>query len=113
MATRLLIVGDDKLGRRLLARTADIDDLDVAVDGSTHWRRVWTLVRNGRLPLGWLTTMAWAEWRRPTESMTAPTVRSNADLRAHIDRGVREVFLFRAGLIVERRPFAAASARLV
>jgi methionyl-tRNA formyltransferase len=53
--------------------------------------------------------MAWAEWRRPAESKTAPAVRNNADLIAHIGRGVREVFLFRAGLIVERSALSAGA----
>ena len=108
MATRLLIVGDDTLGRRMLPHAEGIADLDVAVDASMSWRRVLALVRSGRLPLTWLFTMSWAEWRRPSEARAAmPSVRSNRDLLARIENGVRQVFLFRAGLIVNQAVLAS------
>jgi Formyl transferase len=110
VATRLLIVGNDTLGRRMLPHAHGIADLDVAVDASFDWRRVAGLVRSGRLPLKWLLTMAWAEWRRPSEARApVPAVRSNRDLLARIENGVRDVFLFRAGLIVNQTVLASGA----
>ncbi len=110
MATRLLIVGGDTLGRRLLRRTRDIADLEVAVDASSDWRRVVRLVRSGTLPLRSVLTMGWAEWRRPAEPPAAvPPIRTNRDVLASLERGVRQVFLFRAGLIVDRAVLASGA----
>lgn len=103
MASRLLVVGNDKIGRQLLARVQGVDNLALAVDASTDWRRVFRLVRRGQLKLSWLIRMAWAELGRPAAPIAdVPAIRTNQDLRAFIDRGVRQIFLFRAGLIVNR-----------
>ena len=108
VATRLLIAGNDKIGRRLLAQVGAIDNLLLAADGTTDWRRVLRLVRRRRLPISWLITMVWAEWRRPAvPAAPVAVIRTNRDLMALIERGVRQVYLFRAGLIVDRAVLAS------
>lgn len=51
----------------------------------------------------WLVQMALAEWARPRPADRGwPAIRSNKDLLAWAEQGVTEVYLYRAGLIVNR-----------
>ena len=108
MPTRLLVVGSDKIGRGLLARVGGIPDLAVAVDVSTDLGRVFALLRRGKLRVRWLLKMALAEFTRPAPAPhAAASIRGNADLQAFIDAGVRRIYLFRAGLIVNQTVLAS------
>lgn len=111
VANRLLVVGRDKVGLALASRAVGIPDLAVYADASADYRRVLRLVRTGRLPLTWLARMAWAEWRRPTAVYGAiPEIRTNRELLSLVANGARTIFLFRAGLIVNRAVLASGAA---
>lgn len=102
---RLLVVGDDRLGRRLVHELGERAGLHVVVDRSSSLRRVGRLVRRRVISPAALARMALAEWLRPrAPAVAAEEIRSNDDLIRIIER-VRpaEVYLFRAGLIINRR----------
>lgn len=55
----------------------------------------------------WLAQMAWAEWARPKSAdLGWPAIRTNQDLLAWAEQGVSQVYLYRAGLIVNRAVIA-------
>jgi methionyl-tRNA formyltransferase len=101
----MLVVGNDKLGRRLLARLGDPVDQLVVFDQSTDLQRVWKLLRRRSLQLSWVIQMAWAEWQRPDTSVRSrPAIVSNEDLLRLIQaEQLTRIYLFRAGLIVNRK----------
>ena len=100
--TDVLLVGDDKLVRRLLVRLRSNFNVVIALDHSSNLKRIIKLVICRKLPLRILLKMAWAEWLRPDyPRMVAPIIRSNAMLLKLIHEcGARKVYLFRAGLII-------------
>lgn len=101
----LVLAGNDKLGRYLLSKVAKNHDLLAAVDQSSTASRIIKLLRRRSLTLPMVCQMAIAEWLRPdTEIEAFDVVRSNADLLALIEKHhVQRVYLFRAGLIVNKR----------
>jgi methionyl-tRNA formyltransferase len=101
----MLVIGNDKLGRRLLARLGDPVEQLIVVDQSTDFQRVWKLIRRGSLQLSWVIQMAWAEWRRSdTPVGKRPAIFNNDDLLRLIQvEQLRRIYLFRAGLIVNRK----------
>jgi methionyl-tRNA formyltransferase len=103
--TDVLLVGDDKLGRRLLARLGNSLDVAIALDHSSNLKRVITLVIGKRLPLRVLLRIAWAELYRPDyPRITAPIIRTNDSLQKLIhELQAKKVYLFRAGLIIGRK----------
>ncbi len=105
---RFLIIGNDKLGRKLAHLIGQPDNLAVVLDVSSDWRRVLRLVRSGRLRLKHLLKMLPAEWMRTDYRIHTPyRIRSNADLLQLMERfSVKKVYLFRAGLILNRRVLA-------
>lgn len=101
---RLLVVGADKLGRQLLHELGEREDLHVVFDRSSSARRVLRLIRRGVISPALVARMAAAEWARPDYPAAAhEAVRSNGDLMNVLAR-VRPaaVYLFRAGLIINR-----------
>lgn len=103
----LLILGDDKLGRRcyeqLQLSRGIFDNVDLALDRSSSFSRVVRLVGSGRLPLQCVMRMAWAEFCRHNalQISDAIEINSNGDLRELIlDNSYVRVLLFRAGLII-------------
>jgi hypothetical protein len=111
VASRLLVVGRDKTGLALAARAARIPDVTIYADASGDYRRVLRLIRTGRLPVTWLARMMWAELRRPTPAhREIPELQTNRELLSLVANGVRTIFLFRAGLIVNREVLASGAA---
>lgn len=111
VAPRLLVVGHDKTGLALATRAAGIPDLAVYADVSGDYRRVLKLLRNKRLPVMGLARMIWAEWWRPhPPHAEIPELRTNREILSLIANGVQTVFLFRAGLIVNREVLASGAA---
>lgn len=61
------------------------------------------LLRKRRVTLAWLAQMAWAEAQRPKSSdLRITALRTNRELLAWAERGVDRLYLFRAGLIINR-----------
>jgi methionyl-tRNA formyltransferase len=110
MAATLLLAGDDKVGRSLLARVR-AGSVDVCLDRSSSVRRTLRLLRRGVVPASVLAQMALAELLRPdTRLPGATSIRSNAELLQLItQRDVRRVYLFRAGLIIDREVLASGA----
>lgn len=101
---QLVICGADKLGRALAGRIMHIPETTIVLDTSSSLRRVLRLVRRGTLSPGMLVRMGVAELRRSDTSLPdLPTITTNAELLELLSSDQPErVFLFRAGLIVNR-----------
>ena len=102
---KLLVIGDDKLGRKAfwtLRESGALTGVDAALNRSSDPRRVMRLIRRGGIPFGCAAAMAWAEARRPAQPRPdLPEVRTNPDLQALLQVTTYEaVYLFRAGVIV-------------
>lgn len=98
---RLVVLGNDKIGRACAAQVAALPGVTVVLDASSDIRRVVRLVRRRRLPIRAVMAMGWAELSRPPSAFSAATVRTNAELLDHARRcRAHEIYLFRAGLIV-------------
>jgi methionyl-tRNA formyltransferase len=101
----LVVVGNDKLGRRLLARLGDHSKSMITLDHSASLKRTWRLLRRGSLKVSWLFRMAIAELTREDTRVTITQhISSNTDLLRIIrHNNIDQVYLFRAGLIVNRK----------
>lgn len=101
----LVVVGNDKLGRRLLARLGDHSKSMITLDHSASLKRTWRLLRRGSLKVSWLFRMAIAELTREDTRVTVTQhISSNTDLLRIIrHNNIDQVYLFRAGLIVNRK----------
>ncbi len=105
MSKHVLIVGDDKVGRKLISRMESAGwTVPIYLDRSTSLRRVVKLLRRRRLALRHFIKMALAALARPDVSTgDYPAIRSNADLLDVLrDESPDAVYLFRAGLVIER-----------
>jgi len=104
MAKHLLVIGNDKIGRRFLECVPASWPGHVLIDASSNLLRVVKLLWNGVLPVATLLRMAWADFWRPSHpAPTLPAITTNRALRDWIDReAVDRVYLFRAGLIINR-----------
>ena len=105
MAKYVLIVGDDKVGRKLISRLESAGcNVTIYLDRSTSVRRVVRLLRRRRLAVRHFIKMALAAFTRPDVSTRDyPAIRSNADLLDVLgDESPDAVYLFRAGLVIER-----------
>ena len=98
----LLLVGDDKIGRRLIAQLQGYEDLQIVFDHSTNLKKVWRLLRKRSMSLHLLFKMLWAEYRR--QDFRVPgcqTIVKNQQLLEIInEQQTDRVYLFRAGLII-------------
>lgn len=103
----LLVISTDKIGQRLLAELAPRPDIIVVTDRSGSLGRVLRLVLRGSLKFSDLAKMLMAELKRPgypNVIKDLPSVRSNDELLALVrELKPDAVYLFRAGLIVERK----------
>lgn len=100
----LVITSPDKLGRLFLSQAPQKKNIFYAYDCSSGLKRVVKLISKGRIPLGTVLKMAWADLRRvDSQVQVAPHYRieSNEDLRRILaELNVKTVYLFRAGLIL-------------
>ena len=101
----LLVVGDDKTGRKFLSLVKPIENMYIVVDKSTSTKRVWKLIKRGSLTPFLVLKMALAELMRPSCKVDQhEAVRSNGDLlRLLKEHEVERVYLFRAGLLISKR----------
>ena len=106
MSDILVVLGNDKLGRRAGALLAAHHGLSVALDKSTSFTRLAKILWRGSLSPTLLAKMALADWSRPDYPVPAHAkpVFSEADLRALVSsEKIKKVFLFRAGLLVRQK----------
>mgnify|MGYP000380692394 CR=1 FL=1 len=108
---KLLVVGDDKIGRRLIARLKENVSFRIILDKSSNIRRVFRLYRRGSLDLFCLFNMAIAEFFRKDRNVNiSEYVKNNDDLLNLIYRyKVDQVYLFRAGLIINKKVLASGA----
>lgn len=104
----IVVLGNDKIGSRAMAlRGLDREGVEVYLDRSSSYRRVWKLIRRGSLRVGLVLKMALAEFLRPrATSVVVPKgeIRSNGDLISLIrEKQPDRVLFFRAGLIVSKK----------
>lgn len=98
------MIGDDKFGHRLIGRMPSDWPGAIVLDRSSSFGRAVRLIRRGVLSWQVCFRMAWADfWRRDIKVPPFPAIMSNQQLQCLIEQlDVRTVFLFRAGLIINR-----------
>jgi len=101
---KIIVVGDDKIGRALVAQIQGRTQIEILLNKSSSIKRIWRLYRRGSLSFCLLFKMAFAELIRKNHSIpTLPIIKSNQDLfRVIQENSIDEVYLFRAGLIISR-----------
>lgn len=102
----LLIVGNDKIGRKLLSNIEQDDELLTFLDSSNSVKRVIKLVSRGSLKLSLVIKMFWANLFRKNYSVkNYPQIFGNSDLRKLLksEKDLNRIYLFRAGLIINRK----------
>ncbi len=101
----LLVVGNDKLGRKLIGRLAPNPELHIVLDVSSDIKRVIKLLIRGILSPMVLLKMFWAELIRTDYKIADfPKIQSNSDLINLIEEyEIKKMYLFRAGLIINAR----------
>lgn len=105
----LVVIGDDKIGRKAIEEIEDIEGATILLDNSTTLSRVFKLIKKKSLPLSALIKMLIANIVRPKVKNTTnhESIYSNSDLLRHLDRETVLV-LFRAGLIVNSQVIGIA-----
>lgn len=107
---KLLVIGNDKIGRRFLHKLEktgmDLSNFILVLDSSSNISRILKLLINNKLPFMCLSKMSFAEIIRKNypKANYNYTIHSNEDLYniLKIDN-YSEVFLFRAGLIIDKK----------
>ncbi len=101
-----VLIGDDKLGRRLIQRLESVNDTTIVIDQTQSLSRVYRLLRRRSLSLRSLLQMGWADWGRQDTKISGsyPSISSNQELLEFLEsRQISRLFLFRAGLIIGRK----------
>lgn len=104
----LLIVGDDKLGRRLVSRLGQVAGVNVVYDCSSDYSRALKLLRKGAISPLTMLKMALAESKRVDFKVPqGESITSNHELLGVIHRlNPEAIYLFRAGLIINKQVIA-------
>lgn len=107
----LLIIGSDKIGRKLIYQIQDSLDTYIYIDKSTNISRIFRLLMRGRLNISLLLRMFFAElFRRDFPVRIYPSIYSINDLMKVVrDHDIRRIYLFRAGLIMNREVINAGA----
>lgn len=104
----LLVVGNDKLGRRLVNRLGQVAGVTIIYDCSSDYSRAFKLLWKGVISLSTMLKMALSEKRRRDYIVPqGESITSNSDLLRVISRLTPEaIYLFRAGLIINKQIIA-------
>lgn len=104
----LLVVGNDKLGRRLVSRLGQIAGVKIIFDCSSDYSRAFKLLKKGVISLSTMLKMVLAERRRVDFNVPqSESITSNSELLAVIQRLTPDaIYLFRAGLIINKQVIA-------
>lgn len=103
MSVRILVVGNDKFGRRAINVASKYDSLLIVVDRSTSLSRIFKLIRKRALSFRLVCKMFICEKVRKGDypPSACMSIRNNSDLIELIEKHhPDEVILFRAGLII-------------
>lgn len=97
----LVVIGDDKIGRKAINEISSIASVSIFLDRSTSFSRALKLIKKGSLPVPAVLRMTIANIIRTDVHRKAnyDSIKSNADLLPLLDKETILV-LFRAGLIV-------------
>lgn len=102
----ILVLGNDKLSQKAAELLQGyVSDIEVVIDRSTNWLRIFRLLRRKRLSASLLLKMFYCELRRPPGMKLDgyPGITGNTDLVNIIKTvGPAKVVLFRAGLIINQ-----------
>lgn len=104
----LLVVGNDKLGRRLVNRLGPVAGVTVVYDCSSDYSRAFKLFWKGVLSLSTVLKMALSERKRLDFIVpNSDTITNNQELLSLITAlNPETIYLFRAGLIINRQVIA-------
>jgi methionyl-tRNA formyltransferase len=108
---KILVAGNDKVGRHLLYELRETKDISILIDASmrplttTNFKRWLKLTRVSPVSLYLLLKMALAElFRKDYKIKSQKKIFNNAELFKIIKEShARKVYLFRAGLIINRK----------
>ena len=104
---RLLIVSNDKLGRKLINKLEEKKvDITIVYDQSSNLKRVIKLITRGVVKLPIFLKMYLAELKRKDFKVNGDydSIKTNQELIALLyNNSISEVYLFRAGLIINKK----------
>jgi folate-dependent phosphoribosylglycinamide formyltransferase PurN len=104
---RLLIVSNDKLGRKLINKLEEKKvDITIVYDQSSNLKRVIKLITRGVVRLPIFLKMYLAELKRKDFKVNGDydSIKTNQELIEILHKNsIKEVFLFRAGLIINKK----------
>lgn len=102
---KLLVIGNDKIGRNLITVLPSRKDIFIAIDISTSLERVFKLLLKQRIDIKLLLKLFWAETIRDNYilNLSYKKVSSNSDLLDIVQSfSIEKIYLFRAGLIINK-----------
>lgn len=107
----MVIVGNDKISAKARKAIADNGkEIILYVDKSTDWRRLWKIINKRKIGIGLLVKMFLSEFIRPSITMDVSkeqSIETNNELLKLIERhNPDRIFLFRAGLIINKKVIA-------
>lgn len=103
--TILVIVGNDKLGRKFI-NSIDQNKYEIVLDGSSSIRRVFKLIRRGTLKISLVIKMIISDLSRRNHKLAKEyeMIKSNNELINIVTKKkIEQVILYRGGLIVNRK----------
>jgi folate-dependent phosphoribosylglycinamide formyltransferase PurN len=102
---KLLVVGNDKIGRKLISKIGSRQDLIIRIDASSDLKRLLKLIRRGSIHINVFIKMGIAEILRKDYTIESfEKIYNNADLLKAIRAfHIKRVYLFRAGLIISKQ----------
>jgi hypothetical protein len=101
----LIIVGNDKLGRKFI-NSIDKDKFEIILDESSSVKRVLKLVQRGSLKLSLILKMFYSDFFRKDYPLDREyeNIKNNNDLIDIIKgKSIEEIVLYRGGLIVNKK----------
>jgi len=101
----LIIVGNDKLGRKFI-NSIDTEKFEIILDESSSLKRVLKLVQRGSLKLSLIFKMFLSDFFRKDYPFNKEyeVIKNNNDLVNIIkDRDIEQIVLYRGGLIVSKK----------
>jgi len=101
----LLVVGDDKFGRKLI-NNIEIEKFEIILDKSSSIKRILKLIVKKRISLSLVCKMTFYNFLRKKQNLynKYQCIKSNRDLIEIIKKkNIEQVVLFRGGLIINTR----------
>ncbi len=101
----LVLVGNDKIGRKAISRISKIHGISIYLDDSSNFTRVCKLLKVKRIGIIPLVKIALADmFRKDTTIKEFPKILNNDELIKYCTRyHIESLFLFHAGLIINKK----------